>query len=121
MFIKTSSNLHGHEKVFVSFERTDIVQVRNITFFYNRYSILTNSSKKSMCIFRFQFSLEHKTWSTQYSLPRIDRYSLSSTDWTLSNLNFTVEIFGIKLNYDQNDTTHADMCFGNVTITHSVY
>ena len=46
LYIETSSNNHGHERVFVSFERTDIIQISNITFYYNRYSILTNDSKK---------------------------------------------------------------------------
>ena len=40
MYIETSSNNHGHERVFVSFERTDIIQISNITFYYNRCSIL---------------------------------------------------------------------------------
>ena len=37
MYIETSSNNHGHEKVFVSWERTDIIQITNITFYYNRF------------------------------------------------------------------------------------
>ena len=45
MYIETSSNNHGHERVFVSFERTDIIQISNITFYYNRFSISTNNSK----------------------------------------------------------------------------
>ena len=48
MYTETSSNNHGHEKVFVSFKRTDIIQTSNITFYYHRFSILTNDSKKSM-------------------------------------------------------------------------
>ena len=55
-----------------------------------------------------------------YNIPKNDRYSDSSTDWTLVSLNFTVEIFGNKLIYDQIDTAHADMCFSSNTITHSV-
>ena len=47
IYIETSSNNHG-TKVFVSFERTDIIQITNITFYYNRFSILTNDSLKSM-------------------------------------------------------------------------
>ena len=54
MYIETSSNNHGHERVFVSWERTDIIQISNITFYYNRFSILTNNSKKSVGIFRIQ-------------------------------------------------------------------
>ena len=44
MYIETSSNNHGPERVFVSWERTDIIQISIITFYYNRYSILTNDS-----------------------------------------------------------------------------
>ena len=110
MHIETSSNNHGHERVFVSWERTDIIQISNITFYYNRFSILTNESKKSMGRFRIQLLLEDNTWSTQYNVPKNDRYSDSSIQWTLVILNFTVENYGIKLIYDQIDTPHADMC-----------
>ena len=121
MYIETSSNNHGHERVFVSFERTDIIQISNITFYYNRYSILTSDSKKSMGRFRIQLLLEDNTWSTRYNIPKNGQYSDSSTQWTLVNLNFTVENYGIKLLYDEIDFPHADMCFSNIMITHSVY
>ena len=120
MYIETSTNNHGHERVFVSFERTDIIQISNKTLYYNRYSILTNDSLKSMGRFRIQILLEDNTWSARYNIPKIDRYSDSSTDWTLVSLNFTEENYGIKLIYDEIDTAHADMCFSNITITHSV-
>ena len=120
MYIETSSNNHG-SNVFVSWERTDIIQISNITFYYNRFSILTNDSKKSMGRFRIQLLLEDNTWSTQYTIAKNNRYSDSSTQWTLVNLNFTIENYGIRLVYDQIDTPHADMCFSNITITHSVY
>ena len=121
MYIETSSNNHGHERVFVSWERTDIIQISNITFYYNRFSILTNDSKKSMGRFRIQLLLEDNTWSTRYNIPKNDRYSDSSTDWSKLSLNFTVENYGIRLIYDEIDTAHADMCFSNITITHSIY
>ena len=121
MYIETNSNNHGHERVFVSWERTDIIQISNITFYYNRFSILTNVSKKSMGRFRIQLLLEDNTWSTRYNIPKNDRYSNSSTQWTLVNLNFTIENYGIRLIYDQIDTPHADISFSNITITHSVY
>ena len=120
MYIETSSNNHG-SNVFVSWERTDIIQISNITFYYNRFSILTNDSKKSMGRFRIQLLLEDNTWSTQYTIAKNSQYTITSTDWKLLNLDFTVENFGIRLVYDQIDTPHADMCFSNITITHSVY
>ena len=120
MCIETSSNNHGII-VFVSFEQTDIIQVSNMTLYYNRYSILTNDSLKAMGRFRIQLLLEDDTWSTRYNLPKKDRYRDFSTDWTLVSLIFTIENYGIKLIYDQIDTAHADMCFSKFTITHSVY
>ena len=109
MYIETNSNNHGHETVFVSFERTDIIQISNISFHYNRFSNLNNDSKKSMRRFGIQFLLEDNTWSTRYNIPKNDRYSDSSTQRTLVNLNFLVENYGIILVYDQIDTPHADM------------
>ena len=121
MYIETSSANHGNNVFFCSFERTNIIQITNITFYYNRFSILTSDSHKSIGGFRIQLLLEDNTWSTQYTLAKNTNYSNSSTEWTLLNLNFTVENYGIKLIYDQIDTAHADMCCSNITITHSVY
>ena len=47
MYMETSSNNNGNS-VFVSFERTDFIQNTNITFYYKRFSILTDDSRKSM-------------------------------------------------------------------------
>ena len=120
MYIETSSNNHGNI-VFVSWERTDIAQITNITFYYNRHSILSDDNLISMGRFRIQLLLVDNTWSTRYSISKNDQYSDASTDWTLVSLNFTVENYGIKLFYDEIDTTHADMSFSNITITHYVY
>ena len=87
MYIETSSNNHGDD-VFVSWEKTHIIQISNITFYYKRFSILTNDSKKSMGRFRIELLLEDKTWSTRYNIPKNDRYNNSSTQWTLVNLKF---------------------------------
>ena len=120
MYIETSSNNHG-PNVFVSWERTDIIQISNITFYYNRFSILTNDNFKKMGRFRIQFLLDDNTWSTEYTIDKITQYSDSESEWKLLNLDFTVENYGIKLILDQVDTAHSDMCFSNITITHSVY
>ena len=121
MYIETSGNNSGNDDVFVSWERIDITKITNITFYYNRYSILIDDSKKSMGRFRNQLLLENNTWSTQYTIAKNDDCSDNSTDWTLLNLDFTVENYGTKLIYDQIDIPHADMCFSNITITHSVF
>ena len=73
-----------------------------------------------MSSFRIQLFLEEKTWSTQYNILKNHRFIDSSTDWTLVNLSFTEETYGIKLVYDRIDTPHADTCCSNSTITHSV-
>ena len=82
---------------------------------------MSNNSEKSIGRFQRQLLLEDNTWSTRYNIPKNDRYSNSPTQWTLVNLKFTVENYAIKLIYDQIDTPHADMCFSNITKTHSVY
>ena len=70
--------------------------------------------------FRIQYLLADNTWSTRYNVPTNDRYGDTSTQWTKLSLNFTVETYGIKLVYEKIPTAHADMCFGNITISHSV-
>ena len=90
MYIETSSNNHG-SNVFVSWERTDVIQISNITFYYNRFSILTNDSKKSMGRFRIELLLKDNTWSTHYTIDKNTQYSDSESEWKLSNLDFTVE------------------------------
>ena len=121
MYIETSRNNSGNDIVFVSWDRTDVVQISNISFYYNRYSILTDDSKKAMGRFRIRFLLENNTWTTQYTIAENTQYSNTSTEWTLLNLDFTVQKNGIKLIFDQIDTAHADMCFRNITIIHSVF
>ena len=76
---------------------------------------------KSVGSFRIQLLLEDDTWSTRYNKPKNDRYSDTSTDWTLKSLIFTVENYGVEPVYDEIETPHADMCFKNITITHSQY
>ena len=71
--------------------------------------------------FRIQLLLVDNTWSTRYNVPKTDRYSDSSTDWTLVNINFTVEKYGIRIIYDEIDSAYADMSFTNITKTQSVY
>ena len=75
MYIETSGNNSGNDNIFVSWERTDIIQISNITFYYNRFSILTNNFKKSMGRFRIELLLEDNTLSTRYNIPKNDRNS----------------------------------------------
>ena len=120
MCIETSSS-NNTNSAYVILERTDIIQFTNIIFFYNRFSISTNSSLKSLGRFKVQLLLEHNTWSTKYHMGKNSNYSSSSTEWSLLNLHFTDSISGIRLYYDKIDTAHAHICFSDTTITHSVY
>ena len=120
MYIETSSNNHG-SNVFVSFERTDIIQITNITLYYNRYSILTDDRLNNMGRFRIQLLLQDDTWDTQYTIAKNSQYTNSPTEWELLNLDFTKENYGNKLILDQIDTAHSDMGFSIIMITHSVH
>ena len=95
MHIDTSFSNHGNN-VFCSFERTDFIQITNISFYYIRFSILTNDNLKAMGRFRNQLLLPSNTWSTQYTIAKNTQYSDNPTDWTLLNLDFTVENCGIN-------------------------
>ena len=64
MHSETSLNNHGHEKVFASWERTDVIQITDKTSHYIRFSILTNDSLKSIVRFTIQMLLKDNTWST---------------------------------------------------------
>ena len=63
MYIETSSNNHS-ENAYVSFEKSDIIQITEKTFYYNRYSILTHDHLKNMVCLRVQLLLGDDTWST---------------------------------------------------------
>ena len=120
MYIETSSANYGNN-VLCSFERSDIFQTTNKTFYHNRFSISTNINLKAIGRLRIQLLLEDNTWSTQYTIVKNTQKSDTSRDWTLASSNFTVENLDTKLIYDQIDTARADMCFSNKLITHSVY
>ena len=71
--------------------------------------------------FRIQLLFDDNTWSTQYTVDKSTLYSDSESEWKLLNLDFTEENYGNKLILDQIDTAHSDMCFSNITMTHSVH
>ena len=119
MYIETSGNNNG-DNVYIILERTDIIQISNITFYFNRYSI-SDPEYRAMGRFRIKLLLEDNIWTTQYTLEINTQFSESASEWKLLNLNFTQENYGIRLIYDRIDSAHADMCFSNITITHSVY
>ena len=119
MSIETSSNNNGNN-TFVTWERTDIIQITNITFYYNILSI-SDVNLKAMGRFKILLLLENNAWTTQFVINENDQYSNNSTEWKLLNLDFTIKNYGIKLVYDRIKSAHADMSFSNILITHSVY
>ena len=120
MYIESSGANHGYDHIFCSWERTDKLQITNITYCYNKFSI-TDPDLKNIGRFRIQLLLDNNTWTTQYTIEKNSQFDETDSDWTLLNLDFTIENYGIKIIYDQIDTTRADMSFSIITITHSVY
>ena len=41
--------------------------------------------------FGIKISLEESIWSTKNTVPKIEQYTNTSTDWTLFYLDFTLE------------------------------
>ena len=119
MYIETSSNNHGNN-VYITWERTDIIQITNIPFYYNRFSI-SDINLRAKGRFKILLLLENNLWTTQFVINENDQYSNNSSEWKLLNLDFTIENYGIKLVYDRIKSAHADMFFSNIMITHSVY
>ena len=68
MYIETTSNNHG-SNVFGSFERTDNIQITNITFYYNRFSI-SDDNFRAMGRFKIQLLLDDDIWTTQYTIDK---------------------------------------------------
>ena len=118
MYVETSSNNFG-PNVFCSWERVDIIHISNITFYFNRFSI--QGDLRSMGRFQIQILTKDNVWLTKFIIAKNTQFSTLSSDWTILSLNFTDENYGVKFIYDQIDSAHADMCFSNITITHSPY
>ena len=119
MYIESSSNNNGNH-TYVRLIRTDIIQISNITLYYNRFSS-SDESLRSMGRFRIDILLDNNTWINKYIITENTQFNNSSSEWTLLSLDFTEENYGIRLIYDRIKTAHADMCFSDITITHAVY
>ena len=71
MYIETSGGNYGSDNIFCSIERTDLIQISNITFYYNRFSI-SDDNLRSMGRFRVQLLLKDNIWTTQYTINKND-------------------------------------------------
>ena len=121
IYIETSgSNHHNSNDVFVSFERTDILHINNITFYYNRFSI-SNPAKRNMSKFEVQL-LRNSVWETEYTIDKNTNFSTLSTNWTLLNMNtISQPNYGVKLVYSDINSPHADKCFSDINISHTIF
>ena len=99
MYLETSANNHNAfgDTVFVELSRTDIINISNITFYYNRFSS-SDSVKRNMGRFEIQI-LRDNVWHPIYTIAKNTNYSTQSTDWIILNLNITQANQGIKLIY----------------------
>ena len=77
MYIETSSNNFG-PNVFCSWERNDIIQMSNILFYYNRFSI--QGDFRAMGRFQLQVLTKDSIWLTKFNIPENQQYSNASTD-----------------------------------------
>ena len=122
MYIETSANNHNtsNDNVFVSFERTDIIHISNITFYHNRFST-SDPSKRNMGKLDIQL-LRNGSWQSEFVIEKDSNYSTSSSEWTLLNMNLISQPnYGFKLVYSAIRNAHADMCFSDINITHSIF
>ena len=122
MYIETSANNHNtaNDNVLVSLERTDIILISNKKFYYNRYSI-SAADKRNMGKLEIQI-LRNSVWQTEYTMDKETNFSTLSTDWSLVNMNIVSQPnYGIKIVYSGINSAHADMCFSDINITHSIF
>ena len=70
---------------------------------------------KLMRLFEIQLFSSDNTWSNRCNVPKTDRYSNTQTQWTKLSLYFILENYGIKLLFDEIDSAHFDMFFGNIS------
>ena len=118
MYIETSAN--NNSEAWVKLKRTDIIQISNIAFYYNRFSS-SDSNLRWMGRLSISILLDDDTWINKYVIQENSHYSNTSSEWALLSLDITEENYGIQIIYDRIRSAHADMCFSDITITHSVY
>ena len=119
MYLESSGINHG-EGTYAILTRRDIIQITNILFYYNRFSI-SDENLRAMPRFRVQILLENGNWDNKNTIEKNTQFSNTSTEWTLLNLDFTQDNYGIRLLFDRIDTAHADMCLCNISITHTLF
>ena len=118
MYIESSGN--NNSEAYVRLIRTDIIQITNISFYYNRISS-SDPDLKWMGRLSISILLDDNTWTNKYVIQENTQYSNTASEWTFLSLDITEENYGIRIIYDRIRSPHADMCFSDITITYSVY
>ena len=122
MYIETSGinyDSFSHD-AFVSFERTDIIHISNITFYHKRFST-SIPEKRGMDILEIQL-FRNGVWQTEFTIEKDTNFTALSTDCSLLNMNkISQPNYGIKLIYYGINTAHADMCFSDNNKTHKIF
>ena len=119
MYLESSEKNNG-DNTYVRLIGTDIIQITNISFYYNRFSI-SDEILRAMPRFKIQILLENGNWENQFTIEKNSEFSNSSTEWSHLNLDFTQENYGIRLIFDRISSAHADMSFSNISITHTLF
>ena len=119
MYLESSGNNNG-DNTYVILVKTDIIQITNISFYYNRISI-SDENLRAMPRFRIEILLENGNWENKFTIEKNRQFSNSSTEWSHLNLDFTQENYGIRLIFDRISSAHADMSLSNISITHTLF
>ena len=119
MYLESSGNNNG-DNTYVKLIRTDIIQITNISFYYNRFSI-SDEKLRAMPRFRIQILLENRNWENKYTIEKNSQFSNLSTEWSHLSLDITQENYGIQLIFDRISSAHADMCLSKISITHTLF
>ena len=122
MYIETSGNKYdsSNDDVFVSFERTDLIHINNITFYHNRFST-SIAEKRGMGKLEIQL-LRNGVWQTEFTIEKDTNFSALSTDWSLLNMNkISQPNYDIKSVYSAIFTAPADICFCDIKISHTIF
>ena len=119
IYLESSGNNNG-DNTYVRLIRTDIIQITNIKFYYNRFS-MSDENLRAMPKFRIQILLENGNWEIKFTNEKNSQFSNSSTEWTHLSLDFTQENYGIQLIFDRISSAHAVMSLSNISITHTLF
>ena len=122
MDIESSGNNHdiANDDVWVSWERTDIIDISSITFYHNRFST-SDAAKRNMGRLDIQL-LRNGNWQIEFTIEKNTNFSIDESTWTLLNMIIISQPnYRIKLLYSGLNSAHSDMGVSNISLTHSFF